>query len=371
MMRICFVTPYSPKVVGGIGTFLIEISKNLKKKGGVDSFVITRDVENPLETDIDIFELAIGNYRVFSGVSFISKMSYTIFKKRKEIDILHIQTPHHLTAPIAILGRAIGIPVVTTFHGKLPRGESFLRKNLSLFAESIVIHFSDALTFVSKESKGFYGNPSSVVILNGVDPNRFLRVAKEREITRQKLHLDNCFVILFLGRWVAHKGIYTLIDVFNKISKKTGSNLKLLLIGSGEEMEVKKRISLLGLEKTVLPVGKVEKVREYFNSADVFVLFTSPQEGLPIAILEAMACELPVVASNVSGIPEVIEHQKNGLLIKLNDVDDLTKKLLWCIDNPKLLSRLGEHARETIVSIHSIDKMTSSYIEIYKDLLKK
>ncbi len=369
-MRICFITPYSPKIVGGVGTFLIEICKDLKKKG-IESIVLTKKVKNPLDVDIRVADIETGGFKLISGFLFIMKLLLTVFNKRKEIDILHIQTPHHLTAPCVILGKIIGIPTVTTFHGKLPRSGNITGRFLLTTAEKVVILFSDELTFVSMDSKRYYGTSLGGIILNGVNPNSFLRVPEERKATRKKLDLEGDFVILFLGRWVAHKGVYTLIDVLSEISGKTEQNVKLLLIGSGEEENVKKRIIDQNLVGKALPIGKVKSVREYYNSSDVFVLFTSPQEGLPIAILEAMACELPVIASDVSGIPEVIQHQKNGLLIKLDDKKDLIEKIIWSIENKDKLSIIGNNARKSILSSYSIGNMTDKYIKVYNSCIKQ
>jgi glycosyltransferase involved in cell wall biosynthesis len=84
-----------------------------------------------------------------------------------------------------------------------------------------------------------------------------------------------------------------------------------------------------------------------------------------------MACELPVIASEVSGIPEVIENQKNGLLIKLDDKNDLMEKIMWCLENREKLTTLGANARETILTKHTIDTMTKQYIRMFNSLLKQ
>jgi glycosyltransferase involved in cell wall biosynthesis len=369
-MRICFITPYSPKIVGGVGTFLIEICKDLKRRG-IESNVLTKKVKNPLEVDIDVTDIKTGEHRLVSGLVFILKLFHKIVKKRKKIDILHIQTPHHLTAPCVIMGKMVGIPTVTTFHGKLPISDNFKGLFLQNAALRIVMRFSNYLTFVSADSKAYYESPRGEVILNGVNHNSFLRIEEERRNIRKKHDLEDDFVILFLGRWVAHKGVYTLIEVIGEISDQSRANVKLLLIGSGEEEEVKKRIADGNLEDRVLPIGKVKSVREYYNASDVFVLFTSPQEGLPIAILESMACELPVIASDVSGIPEVITHEENGLLIKLDDRQDLIEKILWSIDNKDRLALIGENARRSIISSYTIENMTDKYVEVYDSSINK
>jgi len=367
MMNICFVTPYSPKEITGVGKFVEDICRGLKEKG-IDSVVITKHVKPVIETEQNIIDIDCERVKHLKDIYLGIKTAITIFKRRKEIDLLHLQTPLPQSAFSAVIGRILGIPVVTTVHGVFPAPKSILKNFFYKLMEKITYKFSNAITFVSKETKDFFGISSGIVILNGVDTERFFPSGKKRKEMRKKLGLGAEFVLLYLGRWVAHKGIYELLDVFTEIKAKTNKELKLVLIGTGETAKVLNRIKERKIENYVLALGKVDNVHDYFCMSDVFVLFTSPLEGLPLALLEAMSCGVTPIASSVSGIPEVIKNRVNGLLVEQGNKSDLIQKIVWCIDNEDERVRLGKNAAKTVREEYSLDKMVEKYVKVYNDL---
>ena len=113
----------------------------------------------------------------------------------------------------------------------------------------------------------------------------------------------------------------------------------------------------------------VENVHDFLCAADLFVL-PSYGEGLPMSMLEAMACNLPVIVTDVGGIPYVIKDGENGLLIKPGNIKDLTEKLIWCIEHENERKELGSQGRKTIEKNHGIDKVADKYIQVYKSIIK-
>ena len=330
--------------------------------------VITKHVKPVIETEQNIIDIDCERVKHLKDIYLGIKTAITIFKRRKEIDLLHLQTPLPQSAFSAVIGRILGIPVVTTVHGVFPAPKSILKNFFYKLMEKITYKFSNAITFVSKETKDFFGISSGIVILNGVDTERFFPSGKKRKEMRKKLGLGAEFVLLYLGRWVAHKGIYELLDVFTEIKAKTNKELKLVLIGTGETAKVLNRIKERKIENYVLALGKVDNVHDYFCMSDVFVLFTSPLEGLPLALLEAMSCGVTPIASSVSGIPEVIKNRVNGLLVEQGNKSDLIQKIVWCIDNEDERVRLGKNAAKTVREEYSLDKMVEKYVKVYNDL---
>lgn len=364
-MKICFVTPYSPKIVGGVGTFILEMCNYLNDKR-IETLIITESVENGLDITENILELKIGKIKILSGVLYGIESMLFIFKLRKKIDILHIQTPNYLNCFPLLAGRILRIPVITTFHGKLPYSKSIVKKCFQMLGEKMLYNLSNEVTYVSRDTKKYYKYSKGRIILNGIDTRVFFKDFRKRSKMREKLGLNEYFVILYLGRWVAHKGIYELLDVFSELNKKV-KEICLILVGSGEKERILEKIQSMDLNNRVLLFEKVESVREYYCMSDVFVLFTSPQEGLPLAMLEAMACGLPVIATNVSGIPEVINDGKNGLLVRPGDFNDLAEKMTWCINNKGNLKSLGKNAAETIKAQFNIKRVAEEYLEVYKN----
>lgn len=369
-MRICFVTPYSPKEITGVGKVVEDICRSLKGKK-IDSVVITNRVKPMLETEQNIIEIDCDKVKHFKDVYLGIRTAIVIFKLRKEIHLLHLQTPLPQSAFSAVIGRILGIPVVTTVHGVFPAPKSILKNFFYRLMEKITYKFSNVITFVSKETKDFFGMSSGIVILNGIDTERFFPSEKKRKEMRKNLGLGNEFVLLYLGRWVAHKGIYEILDVFTEITAKTSKELRLVLIGTGENARVLNRIKERKIENCVLAIGKVDSVHEYFCMSDAFVLFTSPLEGLPLALLEAMSCGVIPIASSVSGIPEVVKDRVNGLLVEQGNKDDLIQKIVWCIDNEDERIELGKNAAKTVREKYSSEKMVEKYIQLYNNLVRQ
>lgn len=373
-MKICFVSPYSPKTVTGIGTFLMGLGKYLKKSGHTP-ILITKyeekeiDVENIFESGKNLIELKHRKTKYLASIHLSLQVLAAIFKMRHDIDVLHLQQPCMLNAFSALLGKVLRIPVVTTVHLKVPSPSNTLKKAFESFAVKVTLIYSDIVTFVSEDTKKSFKSFKGVVIKNGVDTEHFSKDIKKRYKIRQKLGLNDEFVLLFASRWTVNKGIYELLQAFSKLLTLTDSKIKLLLIGSGkgsgETDRVLKQIEALGIYRDVLPLGVVDEIDGYYCMADVFLL-PSYLEGLPMALLEAMSCGLPPIASSVGGNPELIEHEKNGLLIEPRNTDELVQKIMWCINNKDKLEVIGKNAAETIRKRFSLEKMAEEYIEVYK-----
>lgn len=366
-MKICFVTPYSPREITGVGKFVDELSRALKKKN-VHSIIITRSAKPKIETESELLEINCDSVSHFKNVYLSMLTAIELFKMRKTIDLIHLQTPLPQSAISALLGKILCIPVVTTIHGQYPPAINIFKRIFYGFSEKITVSNSKKIVFVSKETKNYFGL-DGIVIRNGIDIDNFRRDPKIRIKLRKELGIGEKLAFIFVARWVSHKGIYDLLEIFSEIISKSGKESKLILLGGGETTKVLTKIKKLKIENDVLPIGEVNEPKNYLCASDVFVLFTSPLEGLPLALLEAMSCQVVPIASNVSGIPEVITDEKNGFLIKFGNRDNLFEKMMWCIKNKEKLSIMGKNASKTIKNNHSLDKMTDEYLELYRSLI--
>lgn len=372
-MKVCFVSPYSPKLVTGIGTFLLELCKGLETKGH-QSIIITVFQDNALDFEgpskIDLVEVDCRKLPRLKDLYFTFKTILELLKRRKNIDVIHTQQPHLSNLLSTILGKTIGIPVVTTFHAKVPRPDNFIKKKALNFYENTMPHFSDALVFGAEMTKRKFGIQKGTVIYNGIDMKKYAPNDEVRDRIRSNLKLSNQFIILFSARWAENKGMLELLAAFSRVLQLTGGNLKLILTGGGDTYitnRVFDKMQELQLEQYVLPVGRVDNVLNYFQIADLFVL-PSHHEGLPMAMQEAMACGLPVIVSKVGGNIEVIDEWVNGLFIEPKDIDDLTEKIVWCIKHNKERQEIGKKARESVVDKFSLELMISNYLELYHNL---
>lgn len=369
-MRICFVTPYSPKVVGGIGTFIIGMSDRLKEKG-IEYIILTKDYDNNILDD-QIFEIPVSDLRYFRSVKFALKMIFFIIKNPRRFDVLHLHTSNHILAPIAIIGKILGIPTLTTIHGKMPRGKTFPLKHITIIGEWIIFNFSDQIIYVSEDSNKYY-DKKGLVVPNGVDTTKYFSDEKRRERMRLKYDVDNSFVILFVGRLTYTKGIYELLEALSKLKESVSTDFRLVNVGLAKNQNINgylEGVERLGLKRNIINIQQQEDIAGFYNMGDVFILPTYT-EGLPYALLEAMASEMVVIASDVGDIGAVIENEQNGFLIQPRNIEDISEKLTWCINNQKASKSLGKNARKTIEKKFRFDHMVESYVNLYKKMTLK
>jgi glycosyltransferase involved in cell wall biosynthesis len=368
-MKICYVTPYSPREITGVSTFLGTLIYNLKLHG-IESITITRVAKPAAETSVQMIEINCNLLPQMKDAYLAIRTSIEIFKLRKDITLIHLQTPLPQSALAALTGKFLGIPVVTTIHGRYPPLSSRIKKKIYQVMEKITVQYSDAVIFVSNDVRQDYSFDKGRVILNGIDVKKLSFNQEVRTQKRIELGIkENETVFIYIGRWVAHKGIYNLLESFGDLIVE-GKKAKLIFIGSGESEKLTNEIKKGNLTENVLPIGKVNNVRDYFCAADLFVLYTSCLEGLPLALLEAMACRVVPIATNVSGIPEVIVEGENGFLIEEGKLEDLKHKMKWSVDNREHINKIKYNSERSIKEKYNIERMTSEYLEVYREITK-
>lgn len=364
-LKVCFVSLYSPKVVGGVGSYLTTLGDGLREKG-IESILITKKIDGLFPTNPRLYEISFKGQRFIRSIYFYIKILYTIFKLRNEISIINVQTQYTISLIVAIFGKFIRIPVVTTIHGP----PASIRKTMKIYhpslIEKLVLKSSNIVIFIDEQGKIDYGLKTGIVIENGVDSKRLVHDSEIRDITRKKFVLENKFVIIFVGHAVLVKGISDLIESFLKV-KENYNNIFIIILSPITDYILENRFAELGIIDHIL-IQEVKDVYEFLCAADLFVL-PSYGEGLSLSMLEAMSCSLPVIMTDVGGTPYVIKDRVNGLLIKPGDIDELTKKILWCIEHEKERKELGLNARMTIEKNHDIKKVVDRYINVYEQLL--
>ena len=369
-MTVCFVTPYSPKEITGVGKVVEDICRGLKKKG-IDSVVITKRVKPVIETEQNIIELDCDNVKHLKDVYLGIRTAITIFKLRREIDLLHLQTPLPQSAFSAVIGRICGIPVVTTIHGVYPAHKNKLKNIFYSLMSKITFFCSNEAIFVSKMLREYYNVSTGRIILNGIDTNHFNQNDTIRAITRTKLNISDKFVFLFVGRITFTKGIKEIIKATSIVKDIVNEDFKVLIVGSVIHKEMpgyQNKIRDTDVDNYVINLGAQMNTWNFYCASDVFLL-PSYFEGLPLVLLEAMACGLPVIASRVGEIPDIIENYKNGLLVEPRNVDEIVEKMMWCIGNEDKLPVIGKNAAKTVKEEYSLDKMVENYLRLYNNFI--
>lgn len=177
-------------------------------------------------------------------------------------------------------------------------------------------------------------------------------------------------IILFFGRLVYPKGVDVLLRAWGRVRQEASVRLRARLIIAGEgplRAEYEQLAQSLGVMDSVEFVGLQRDIVPWLHRSDVVVL-PSRWEGMPNAVLEAMACGLPCVATRVSGSEDLIQDGVNGLLVEPDDDEALASALLSLLRDPALCQQYGHAARSTVEERYSLDYVTGMYLELYQQV---
>ncbi len=197
------------------------------------------------------------------------------------------------------------------------------------------------------------------VIPNGIDLEKYSNMPKNSKQVNGK-------TILFVGRLHPVKGVQYLIEAM-AITHQEMPDVKLIIVGEGIEREKLEGLTKqLDLKGCIQFVGRVpqEKIPLFMQQADIFVL-PSLAEGFPNVLLEAMACGLPIVATRVGGIPEIIEDGRNGFLVNPKKPDEIADKLLFISRNKSITWKISKNNKEKVKK-YNWDNTVSNLEEIYR-----
>jgi glycosyltransferase involved in cell wall biosynthesis len=267
--------------------------------------------------------------------------------------------------------RRIGrIPVVHTEHG-LPLFAQFRKTRWLGRISGLYCNLFFCLTReMAEETRKHRVVPGRKIrtIRNGIDLTAF-QSANDPSVLRRSLGIPvGAHVVGSVGRLAPIKRFDMLIRAVRDIRRQF-SDTRLLLVGDGPEQDALQRFAReCGIQDAVYFVGYQSNVSDYLRVMDCFAL-TSSSEGTPQAVLEACVAGLPVVASRVGGLPEVIDDARTGLLFEPHDEADLTSKLARVLGSPDYAAAIGEAASRHVHETYGIDRMAAEYHTSFLDLV--
>ncbi|WP_343731713.1 TIGR04063 family PEP-CTERM/XrtA system glycosyltransferase [Duganella sp.] len=302
--------------------------------------------------------------------------------------VLHAHSPALNAIAALRVGRALNIPVVYEIrafwedaaadHGTSPAGG--LRYRLSRALETYALRRVDAVTTICEGlrtdiiARGIPA-PRVTVIPNAVDSQRFRAAPPPNPILAQRLGLHGQPLLGFVGSFYAYEGLDLLLQAMPPMLK-TVPALQLLLVGGGpQESRLRKLSAQLGLQDQIHFASRIphEQITEYYSLIDILVYPRLPMRltelVTPLKPLEAMAQGRLVVASDVGGHREMIEHGKTGMLFKAGNADALAAQILHLLRHPELWPDLRQQARDYVERERNWSASVARYGDIYQRLL--
>ena len=288
--------------------------------------------------------------------------------RKERVALIHA---HEFSAILCgwIMAKLAGIPLVATVHGKNYFSEKLRRRVVYRFVSR-----QGTMITVSHDLKRFVCDKVGVaekrveVIYNGVAPALTV-TDEETQKCKAELGISGCYPVLgVVGSLYIVKGHRFLLEAMPELLRRW-PRARLLVIGRGElEVALKEQVEQLAIGTNVHFLGMRQDVPRLLSVLDAFVL-PSLSEGLSLALLEAMACGKPVVATRVGGNPELIDHGRTGFLVQPEDAKDLAAYLVKLLSDPKMMQQFGRQAAERVGQHFSVGQMVDQYNDRYASLL--
>ncbi len=363
---------------GGSGIVGSELGKELAARGHTVHFISsalpTRLTE--LNERVRFHEVEMMSYPLFEHQPYTLALATKMATVAEEenLDLLHVHyaIPHSISAILAreSLKPRRRLPVVTTLHGTDITLVGADRSYLPITRYGIVQ--SDGVTAISaylkEATKEIFHFEDIQVIPNFVCQHDYKRL--EVGPLRETLSPNNEPLLVHVSNFRPVKRPVDCIEILARVLEK-GVKTRLVMVGDGSERpNAEHRARCLGVYEHCSFVGKQPRIVDYLSACDVLLL-PSDQESFGLAALEAMACEVPVIASRVGGLPEVVTDGETGYLSPVGDIGKMAADSARLLVDHKLRREMGQRARESAITRYRTDVVIPQYIEFYEKILTK
>lgn len=363
--------------VGGSGVIATELGKMLAEKGHEIHF-ITSSMPfrlNKMYPSITFHQVEVNSYSVFQyapyDIALANKMAEVIIDEGLDVLHVHYAMPHAVCAILAKDMAKSDIGIVTTLHGT---DITVLGDDSALSgAIRYGIEKSDAVTavshsLVSQTMELIAPQQEIETIYNFVDEQEYYK--KDAGNLKELLGIaPDEKVVIHVSNFRKVKRVQDIVKSFELIRKEMPA--KLLLVGDGPEKHpVMEYVKGTSFERDVLFLGKQENLSELYAISDLMLLL-SQKESFGLVLLEAMACEVPCIGTNVGGIPEVIMHGENGFLVELGDIEKVAEYGVQLLQDPALHKQMVETSLMFIEERFSSKKIVEQYEAMYERVAKK
>lgn len=361
---------------GGSGVVATELGKGLARRGHQIHFITYRQPARLLHFQENVFyhEVSSADYPLFEYPPYDTALTSKLVDvvRYENLDLLHVHyaIPHATVAYMAkkiLLTEGRYVPTITTLHGT----DITLVGSNSTFAPVVAfsINKSDGVTAVSenlrKKTFDVFDIKNDIeVIYNFIDFERFRRVNKDH--FKKAIAPDGERILVHTSNFRKVKRVEDVVRIFAKVHQQVRS--KLLLIGDGPERQhVEDLCRQIGLCDEIRFLGKQDAVEELLAVSDLFIM-PSESESFGLAALEAMACEVPVISSNIGGLPEVNIHGKTGFMSDVGNIEEMAQNALTLLKNEDSLNTFRVNALEQAKRF-DIENILPQYEKYYEHIL--
>jgi N-acetyl-alpha-D-glucosaminyl L-malate synthase BshA len=361
---------------GGSGIVGSELGRELAERGHnvhfISSVLPTRVTE--LNDRVHFHEVEMMTYPLFEhqpyDLALATKMGSVARAEKLDLFHVHYAIPHSISGILAresIKDKRF-VPVITTLHGTDITLVGADRSYLPI--TRYALQQSDGVTAVSKFLKKAtietFDFDDVEVIPNFICPSHYIKLPDSP--LRAELAPNGETLLVHVSNFRPVKRAIDCVEIFARV-KPEFPNLRLVMVGDGpERAAVRHRAGVLGVEADTIFVGKKSNIAEYLGVSDIFLL-PSELESFGLAALEAHACELPVIATRIGGIPEVVNDGESGYLSDVGDVEKMSADTLKLVSDDELRIAFGKRGREISVQRYSTQAIIPQYIAFYEKVL--
>jgi len=364
---------------GGSGVVATELGIELAARGHEIHFIT---YSQPFrltgrEANIRYHEVPVSNYPLFEYPPYDLALATRMAEVAElhGLDLLHVHyaIPHSVSALLArqmLAARGRHLPFITTLHGTDITLVGLDRSYLPI--TEFGINQSNGVTAISsylrdRTYQAFNVTRDIEVIRNFVNCDFYIRDPELIAKQRPRFAKPDEKIIVHLSNFRPVKRVTDVVEVFARIAPIVPS--RLLLIGDGPERSAAEFLALKhGIADRVDFLGKQDNVNELLALADLMIM-PSEMESFGLAALEAMACCVPAIATRVGGVPELIEHQVNGLLYEVGDIDGMAAGALSLLTDPDHLETMSKAARKTAQDKFCASRIIPMYEAYYEQVI--
>ncbi len=373
-----------PPAYSGAGMQALRLAQTLSEKGLEMSAVTARtDLELPsVETvnGVAIHRVPVLARQRFGHLSFFLSAAVHVLRHRDQYDIIHLHGAYRRAIPIVAAARLANLKTVVKMSMMGTDDPATTREWLFGGLLMKALAHADAVVAITEELAQSYlqaGLPEEhlVRIPNGVDTSRFHPVdPPTKTLLRKQLGLPlDAPVVLFVGVVNRRKGVDLLLEAWPQVGSEFPDAI-LVLVGplpmssGASESGIVRNVQAAAQQDRIKVLGQQPAVERFYQAADVFVLPTR-REGLPNALLEAMACRLPVVASSLPGVSQVVTNGNEGLLLTIDDSAALSSAISRVLGDVRMAQKLATAAERTIEAHYALRGIADRYSSLYRALL--